>query len=160
MMSEPRSRTWSRYMALTVPAVPTGMKAGVRTVPRGIETSPRRALPSVARSLKEKTSVMVGPEKQARVAIGIEAIAVCDGVGIGRAHALQPGECGDQHEERRSRQMEIGHQRIGDAEAMARRDEDVGRDRTSRQPLDLACCIFEQPERRRYATDDTVAPRP
>jgi len=34
-------------MALTVPAVPTGMKAGVRTVPRGMVISPRRALPSV-----------------------------------------------------------------------------------------------------------------
>ena len=34
------------YIALTVPPVPTGMKAGVRTTPRGIEISPRRAEPS------------------------------------------------------------------------------------------------------------------
>ena len=34
--------------AFTVPPVPTGMKAGVRIVPRGMEISPRRALPSVA----------------------------------------------------------------------------------------------------------------
>ena len=35
MMSAPSAFTWSMYIALTVPAVPTGMKAGVRIVPRG-----------------------------------------------------------------------------------------------------------------------------
>jgi hypothetical protein len=34
------------------------MNAGVRTVPRGMETSPRRAPPSVAISRKEKLVVM------------------------------------------------------------------------------------------------------
>ena len=34
MMSAPSALTWSMYIALTVPAVPTGMKAGVRTGPR------------------------------------------------------------------------------------------------------------------------------
>ena len=58
MMSAPVPRTWSIYMALTVPPVPTGMKAGVRTVPRGMEISPRRALPSVASSLNWKVSLM------------------------------------------------------------------------------------------------------
>ena len=48
MISEPTPRTWSMYMALTVPPVPTGMKAGVRTSPRGMVIRPRRALPSVA----------------------------------------------------------------------------------------------------------------
>ena len=36
------------YIAFTVPAVPTGMKAGVRIVPRGSAISPVRAAPSVA----------------------------------------------------------------------------------------------------------------
>ncbi len=40
------------YMALTVPPVPTGIKAGVRISPRGMSITPRRALPSVARTLK------------------------------------------------------------------------------------------------------------
>src|SRR5690606_18655362 len=102
MMSEPRSRTWSRYMALTVPAVPTGMKAGVRTVPRGMESSPRRALPSVARSRNEKSSVMIGPEKQAGIAIGIESVAAPDRMGIGVLHPLQPAKGGNQHEQRRA----------------------------------------------------------
>ena len=35
-------------IALTVAAVPTGMKAGVRISPRGVEITPTRARPSVA----------------------------------------------------------------------------------------------------------------
>ena len=60
MMSAPAPRTWSIYIALTVPPVPTGMKAGVRIVPRGMEISPRRALPSVAIRRKAKFSVLIG----------------------------------------------------------------------------------------------------
>ena len=56
MMSAPPSFTWSRYMAFTVPTVPTGMKAGVRIVPRGMVISPRRALPLVAFRLNVKFS--------------------------------------------------------------------------------------------------------
>ena len=61
MMSAPTPRTCSIYMALTVPPVPTGMKAGVRIFPRGIEISPRRALPSVARMEKENGVLMALP---------------------------------------------------------------------------------------------------
>ena len=46
-------------MALTVPAVPTGMKAGVRMTPRGMRISPVRAAPSVAVTVKVKVSVML-----------------------------------------------------------------------------------------------------
>ena len=52
MMSAPSARTWSGYIAFTVPAVPTGMKAGVRIVPRGSVSSPVRAAPSVAWTAK------------------------------------------------------------------------------------------------------------
>ena len=40
------SRTWSGYIALTVPAVPTGMKAGVLISPRGMamRAAPGRAV--------------------------------------------------------------------------------------------------------------------
>ena len=44
------------YIALTVAAVPTGMKAGVRIVPRGVEIAPSRAAPSRAWTWKEKAS--------------------------------------------------------------------------------------------------------
>src|SRR5210317_1908138 len=47
-MSAPVARTLSGIIAFTVAAVPTGMKAGVRISPRGIDSVPRRALPSVA----------------------------------------------------------------------------------------------------------------
>ena len=60
MMSAPAARTWSIYSAFTVPPVPTGMKAGVRIVPRGIAISPRRALPSVVIRRKPKFSVLIG----------------------------------------------------------------------------------------------------
>ena len=44
---------------LTVAAVPTGMNAGVRIVPRCIVIVPVRALPSVAEIEKMKRSVML-----------------------------------------------------------------------------------------------------
>ena len=54
-------------------------------------------------------------------------------------HGLQARKGRDQHEQRRARQMEIGHQHIDGAEAIARRDEDIGlagerRDLPSRLP--------------------------
>src|SRR3990167_4750369 len=55
-MSAPAARTCSGSIALTVAAVPTGMKAGVRILPRGVSISPRRAAPSVARMEKRNTS--------------------------------------------------------------------------------------------------------
>ena len=57
-MSAPAAATSSGNMALTVAPVPTGMKAGVRTTPRGVAMAPVRALPSRALIVKEKGSVM------------------------------------------------------------------------------------------------------
>src|ERR1700712_4187186 len=54
MMSAPVARTASGFIALTVAAVPTGMKAGVRISPRRIRIVPVRALPSVAWMVKAK----------------------------------------------------------------------------------------------------------
>src|SRR3954468_7321058 len=47
MMSAPDARTSCGFIALTVAAVPTGMKAGVRMSPRCMEIVPWRAFPSV-----------------------------------------------------------------------------------------------------------------
>ena len=52
-MSAPSARTCSGYIALTVAAVPTGMKAGVRMTPRGVVMAPMRAAPSTAWTEKE-----------------------------------------------------------------------------------------------------------
>jgi hypothetical protein len=47
-ISAPVAATLSGSIALTVAAVPTGMKAGVRIWPRGVDIAPVRAAPSVA----------------------------------------------------------------------------------------------------------------
>jgi len=57
-MSAPEARTSPGFIAFTVAAVPTGMKAGVRIFPRRIAISPSRALPSVAWIVKWKRSGM------------------------------------------------------------------------------------------------------
>ena len=54
MMSAPLARTSSGRIALTVAAVPTGMKAGVRMSPRCMLMTPERAAPSVVSMMKEK----------------------------------------------------------------------------------------------------------
>jgi hypothetical protein len=54
MMSAPDARTSSGRIAMTVAAVPTGMKAGVRISPRCMAITPVRAAPSVAEMEKEK----------------------------------------------------------------------------------------------------------
>lgn len=54
MMSPPAERTSAGFIAFTVAAVPTGMKAGVRISPRSIEIVPVRAAPSIAAIEKEK----------------------------------------------------------------------------------------------------------
>src|SRR5438552_6405574 len=194
MMSAPTPRTWSIYMALTVPPVPTGMKAGVRISPRGMLITPRRALPSVARSLKEKVSaieflvvhrragcLLVVPArsffnsaisasrsipsrsssiarlrsaKQAGVPVGIEPVAALDGMRIGRTHRLQPTEGRDEHEQRRARQMEIGHQHVGCPETVARGDEDVGRSGPGLDPAVFARGTFQEAQRRRADSHD------
>ena len=60
------------------------------------------------------------------VAITIEAVSAAYRVRIGGADALEAGKGRDQHQQRRARQMKIGEQRVNGAEAIARRDEDVG----------------------------------
>ena len=57
MMSAPDARTSSGFIALTLAAVPTGMNAGVRIVPRCMTISPMRAAPSVAVIEKEKRGI-------------------------------------------------------------------------------------------------------
>ena len=47
IISAPKSLTSSTVIALTVPQVPTGIKAGVFTTPRSKDSFPRRALLSV-----------------------------------------------------------------------------------------------------------------
>ena len=55
-ISAPASRTSSGARALTAACVPTGMNAGVRTSPCGVASTPARAAPSVAVTVKEITA--------------------------------------------------------------------------------------------------------
>ena len=54
-------RTSSGYIAFTVAAVPTGMKAGVRIVPRGVVMAPVRATPSCALQREGEAPLMARP---------------------------------------------------------------------------------------------------
>ena len=58
-----------------------------------------------------------------RVAVAEEPVALRHGHRVGPADALDPGERGDQHEQRRLRQVEVRDQRIDRLEAIAGRDE-------------------------------------
>src|SRR5688572_1751654 len=75
MISAPVSRTASGFIALTVAAVPTGMKAGVRISPRRMAIRPVRTLPSVASMLKAnrvtRRSETVD-EREAREGVGCD----------------------------------------------------------------------------------------
>src|SRR5216684_5316633 len=57
MISAPVAATSSGRIAFTVAAVPTGMKAGVSTIPCAVCIRPRRAAPSRARRVKEKSLI-------------------------------------------------------------------------------------------------------
>src|SRR5688500_11428382 len=114
MMSAPDAMTSSGFIALTVPAVPSGMNAGVRTTPRSSVIVPVRAAPSLAEIEKAKRVIPAAPrqtrlrQQQARVAVAVEAIAALDRVGVGRLHDVEAHERADQHEQGRARQMEVG----------------------------------------------------
>src|SRR5512133_2073926 len=117
-MRAPAAVTISGVNALTEPAVPTGTKAGVSTVPCAVVSTPARALPSVAvsRNISGRSRRFAAFE-QASVPIGVEPIARADGVAIGSSHALGAGEGAGQHEQCRARQVEIGEQQVDRLEA-------------------------------------------
>src|SRR5689334_2997165 len=97
MMSAPLARTSSGRIALTVAAVPTGMKAGVRISPRSMAIVPVRADPSVAVISKEKRGIGGGlsgfrtyssrsgltRQQKAGVSVAIEPVTLLDRVRIG-----------------------------------------------------------------------------
>ena len=48
-----------------------------------------------------------------------------DGLSVGTEHPLPPGEGGDEHQEGRARQVEVGQQGIDATKSMARTNEQV-----------------------------------
>src|SRR5574337_1861341 len=106
------ARSSSAVIALTVPAVPTGMNTGVGMSPCGVWRMPARACPSVASSSNEKPGVGRSTRmvEQHRIAVAEEAIAGGDGVAIRGEHALGPRERAHEHEQRRFGQVEVRDQ--------------------------------------------------
>src|SRR5260370_2925903 len=76
-------------------------------------------------ALAPHTSTMVA-NQQAGITIGIEPVAAFDRVGIGLLHGVETAESRYQHEQRRTRQVEIGQENIDRAETIAWSDEDRG----------------------------------
>src|SRR5215471_11981884 len=105
-MSVPQARTSSGRNPFTVAWVPTGMNAGVRTMPCGVISSPQRAAPSVARRRKKASAMgrpsTRGAEQKARVAVGVEPVVGGDRVGVGALHGVETGKGRDQHEQGRA----------------------------------------------------------
>src|SRR5688572_32622955 len=97
------------------------MNAGVSTAPCGVSNVPRRADPS-ARS-RSNPKWLASADRH-RVPIREEAILPLDGFAV-RAHdEIVSGERGDQHDQRRTREMEIRDQVVDDPKAVAWPDEE------------------------------------
>src|SRR6185437_8768469 len=86
-------------------------------------------------------------KQQAGIAVGIEAIAGGNRMRIGALHGLEPRERRDQHEQRRARQMKVGHEDIDRAETIAGRDEDRSLTLERRDGAVLARGALEEPQR-------------
>ena len=90
-----------RHHRLTVAAVPTGMKAGVSTVPCAVCRRPRRAAPSLAIRRKSRSS------RGSPAAVTEAKPIFCrGGVVVGALRGLCTVE-GDEHEQRRLRQVKF-----------------------------------------------------
>ena len=86
-------------------------------------------------------------QQQRGVAVAEEPVAPVDRVGVDLAHPLKPDKRRDQHHQRRFRQVEVGHQRVGDPEREAGADEDVGRPAPGGNVAGGVGGAFDQPER-------------
>ena len=64
-------------------------------------------------------------EDEHRVAVAVKAIARGDGLAIRGEDSIAAGECGDEHQQRGSRQMEVGNQTGYKAELMAGMNEEA-----------------------------------
>src|SRR5450432_3124760 len=106
------ARSSSAVIALTVPAVPTGMNTGVSISPRGVWRMPARAFPSVASSSNDQPGVgsLLITMHYHRVAIAEEAIARGDRVAVRGEHALGAGKRAHQHQQRRFGEMKVRDQ--------------------------------------------------
>src|SRR2546423_15600323 len=117
--------------ALTVARVPTGMNAGVSTLPCGVEKTPARAAPAVPAISNEK-SIVIEPNKTCQtdgarrsvsdhrhcITIRIQSVPLGDCFLIRPHGEIVPGEGSDEHDEGRTRKVKVGDQTIDDAKPL------------------------------------------
>src|SRR2546423_6114359 len=125
--------------ALTVARVPTGMNAGVSTLPCGVEKTPARAAPAEPAISNEK-SIVINPNKTAQsdgprrsasdnrhcITIRIQSVPFGDCFLIRPHGEIVPGEGRDEHDERRTRKVKVGDQTIDGAKLVRWPNEDSG----------------------------------
>src|SRR5689334_1071064 len=98
---------------------------------------------------------------QHRVAVAIEAVAFGDGRAVRREDMVAAGEGGDEHDQRRLGQMEVGHQSVDDAEVEAGIDEEIRRSGAGDDGAVVgARDRFERARRGRADRDDATALAP
>src|SRR5690606_23488379 len=98
-------------------------------------------LPDHARNLKEsrtdatreyprtRSTVRSRPvplDDEHRIAVRIEAVPFLDRDPVGPHHVLVPAERGDEHEERRAREVEVREESVDGPEPVRRADEEIG----------------------------------
>src|SRR5262245_65802060 len=98
------------------------MKAGVSIAPCPVVMRPSRARPSTFSSSKPKPPIS---GDQHRFAVRVEAIARLDRVAVRAQDGLPSGERRYQDEQARSREMEVGDERVHDPEPMPGSDEEI-----------------------------------
>ena len=98
--------------------------------------------------------------QQAGVPVRIEAISGLNCVRICGAHGLKSAEGRDEHEERRARQMKVGHERVDEAKAVSGADENVGFARKRPDSPSLVSGALEDARRGRAHADDPASPLP
>ena len=76
---------------------------------------------------------------------------------VRRLDPLEPGKSGDQHQERRARQVKIGQQQVDRAEAVAGHDEQSGLAGKGLHLAILGRGAFDKAQARRPDRDDTPA---
>src|SRR5690606_32489261 len=129
MIPKPRPATSSGVMVLTVACVPTGMNTGVSMSPRGVVSTPVRALVSVLLLVTRNEMAMDRSshtsQNQHRVAEAEKAVPLLHRLAIRGQRPLPAQEGADQHEQAGAGQVEVGQQAVDDPPAVARIDEQV-----------------------------------
>src|SRR5437763_7483180 len=102
------------------------MNAGDSTTPCGVSNRAARAAPTVVSRVKSKlTRKWSGSDDRHRVAVRVEAIALGDRFPIRVHRQLVAGKRRDEHDERRTGQVKVRHERVDGTRPRGRPEEDT-----------------------------------